>query len=303
MSDFIDALINMLSVNSELQKPNNQLRQVLDNSVGAYFDDHNTDDFADNLFLNTANGKYLDLHGRDYNIPRKIDESDEDYRLRIIQEKTDKLTLKYLAEVFDLTVYNYVTKFNIDENTLTSDNPYISKYKMAIDKNNISTLLKNKFIMDNVLVWVYDNKVDYIIEKLKGDVLFEYINIYGLKNCTSYFKGKPITEIRLMLLNAESTAYMFMGNTPRQFLESVELTIPNVTTVKEMFTFNVGLKKVVLNMPKCRIFKDMFRLCDMLKYIEVTIPSDMVNEFKLEVCNSSLSRLETLIINGEEVQL
>ena len=40
MSDFMDALVDLLPEHNSLKKPNNPLRRVLDLSVGEWFDRH-----------------------------------------------------------------------------------------------------------------------------------------------------------------------------------------------------------------------------------------------------------------------
>ena len=96
MSDFTDAFLDLLPENSSLKNKDNEGRRVIDRTVGVWFDNHTTTDFMDNLFLNTATGKHLDLFGADYGVTRQLNESDEDYRKRIIFEKLEYLTAENL---------------------------------------------------------------------------------------------------------------------------------------------------------------------------------------------------------------
>ena len=82
---FIEGIIQRLN-NPELKKSDNDGRIVLDGTIGEYLENYNNH-FLD-LFLKHATGKYLDLHGLEYNIIRKEDESDISYRNRIITEKS-----------------------------------------------------------------------------------------------------------------------------------------------------------------------------------------------------------------------
>ena len=77
MSEFMDMLVGMLPIHSEMQKKDNQLRKVLDRSIGEYMDTFEQP--YDQLFLDTATGGWLDAHGRDYGVPRRLSEDDESY--------------------------------------------------------------------------------------------------------------------------------------------------------------------------------------------------------------------------------
>ena len=85
---FIEGIIERLN-NSELKKLDNEGRIVLDGTIGEYLENYNNH-FLD-LFLLHADGKYLDLHGLEYNIIRKEDESDISYIT--VQFMTRKLHL------------------------------------------------------------------------------------------------------------------------------------------------------------------------------------------------------------------
>lgn len=152
MSDFIELFCDMLPSHSELHKKDNQLRQVLDKTVGEYMDNQN--DILDELFLTTATGGWLDAHGKDYNVFRKENESDDDYRDRIIFEKLEYLTVDNLEKIFKLTLYCYVKNYNPLNNQLTSDNPYLSNKYMAYASDEIKKILKSKFVMGDGITWL-----------------------------------------------------------------------------------------------------------------------------------------------------
>lgn len=157
MSDFVDALVDMLPEHSKLKNTRNPLRQVLDLSVGEWFDNQSVLEFYDNLFVQTATGAWLDLHGRDYNIPRRLGESDEDYRARIVMEKLDNLTSDTLIREYGLTLYSFVEGFDVAENILTSDNQYISVTGfMAEASDEVKKILRDKFVLDGGIVWIGD---------------------------------------------------------------------------------------------------------------------------------------------------
>jgi hypothetical protein len=148
---FIEGIIERLN-NPALKKQDNEGRIVLDGTIGEYLE--NYDNHFLDLFLLRAHGKYLDLHGLEYNIIRKEDESDISYRNRIITEKSIVQNIdNFLNLNTDIWVYfNDVTSGD----TLTSRNPY----------------LKNKHEDNYVLICFSENK-DYLTDKfILGDILW-----------------------------------------------------------------------------------------------------------------------------------
>ena len=152
MSDFINVLIDMLPLHSALQDKSNELRKVLDYTLGEYMD--NLADIGDMLFLDSATGGWLDAHGRDYGVSRRLDETDEDYRERIIFEKLEYLTAHNLQEIYGLPLFAYVSSFDATDNDLTSDNPYIADSYMSIADNDLQNTLNKKFILDGGITWL-----------------------------------------------------------------------------------------------------------------------------------------------------
>ena len=161
MSDFLDALVDLLPEHNSLKKSQNQLRRVLDLSVGEWFDRHSIQDLYDNLFLMNSTGGYLDCHGRDYGVYRQLNESDDAYRERIVQEKLDHLTPKYLKELYGLKLYVFVDEFDVTDNFLTSDNPYIEGVKMAEASSDIQTILNNKFVLNEEIIWLTNGAMPF----------------------------------------------------------------------------------------------------------------------------------------------
>ena len=149
---FIEGIIQRLN-NPELKKSDNGGRIVLDGTIGEYLENYNNH-FLD-LFLKHATGKYLDLHGLEYNIIRKEDESDISYRNRIITEKS---IIQNIDNFLNLDTSLWVHFRGVtDGDTLTSRNPYLKNkhndnYVLICFSEN-KDYLTDKFILEDVL-WV-----------------------------------------------------------------------------------------------------------------------------------------------------
>jgi len=153
MSVSMDMIVELLPLSSALQHPDNPLRIVLDRTVGEWLD--NFSQPYEQLFLMSATGGWLDAHGKDYGVPRRIDESDDDYRQRIVYEKLDHLTPSLLADVYNVRLFSYRNDFDVTDNTLVSDNPYIDNggYLGLADQDTMD-ILDKKFILDSGVTWI-----------------------------------------------------------------------------------------------------------------------------------------------------
>lgn len=154
MSDFGEGIINRLAETSSLKDKNNAANKVIDKTVGAWLDDYYNADFFSNVFLSEAEGAYLDVIGTDYSVYRKINESDDDYRERIVYERLGHLTVNYLREVYGLTLYRNINNFNPKQNTLTSDNYYINNGFMVDTDEQTKNILNKKFVLGSGLRWL-----------------------------------------------------------------------------------------------------------------------------------------------------
>ena len=96
MSEYGEGIISRLHPLSPLKNENNAGHKFIDNTIGEYLDNYENRDKFDQLFLRSATGKWLDLHGKELGVYREIDEADEDYRKRIILEKTMHNTIPEL---------------------------------------------------------------------------------------------------------------------------------------------------------------------------------------------------------------
>lgn len=144
MSFYGTGIIERLPVNSQLQNPNNQMHIIIQNTIGELLDNFEID--YDQFFLQDATGKYLDLHGKQYGIGRKNNESDEEYRNRIILGAYEYATVKVLTEIYGVEFYANVDNFENNSNLLCSDNPYLTSELMGFISEEVYNILDEKFI-------------------------------------------------------------------------------------------------------------------------------------------------------------
>ena len=153
MSVSMDMIVELLPLSSKLQRADNPLRIVLDRTVGEWLD--NFEQPFEQLFLTSATGGWLDAWGKDYGVPRRLDEDDESYRQRIVYEKLDHLTPSLLSDVYNVKLFTYRENFDVTDNTLVSDNPYIDNggYLGLADSDTMD-ILDKKFILDSGVTWI-----------------------------------------------------------------------------------------------------------------------------------------------------
>lgn len=144
MSFYGTGIIERLPVNSQLQNPNNQMHIIIQNTIGELLDNFEID--YDQFFLQDATGKYLDLHGKQYGIGRKNNESDEEYRNRIILGAYEYATVKVLTKIYGVKFYANVDNFENNSNLLCSDNPYLTSELMGFISEEVYNILDEKFI-------------------------------------------------------------------------------------------------------------------------------------------------------------
>lgn len=154
MSDCGEEIIDRLPSHSNLRKENNPGRKVIMNTVGEWLDHVDNENFLEMFFLQEATGRYLDLFGDELNLPRQIDESDDDYRKRLTFESIGHLTTVFLKEVYDVELYSAVNDFNV-QNTLISDNTYICDgVFLGVCDETTQQILNKKFVLGSDVKWV-----------------------------------------------------------------------------------------------------------------------------------------------------
>ena len=157
MSVFGTEIIDRLHENSALRDKANPMRKIIDYGVGEWFDNYEEEFDFDNFFLDSASGGFLDLWGKTFNVPRRLDEADDDYRRRIVLQSLEYLTVPYLQEVYGLTLYCYVSSFDPSDNMLTSDNPHACNQYMTIASDDVQAILERKFVIGQELTFMGDN--------------------------------------------------------------------------------------------------------------------------------------------------
>ena len=65
------------------------------------------------------------------------------------------LSVAYLLNVYNLTLYSKVDDFTVDGLTLTSDNPYIRDTGfMSTASDEIQSILESKFVIGGGIEWI-----------------------------------------------------------------------------------------------------------------------------------------------------
>ena len=324
MSVSMDMIVEMLPLSSKLQRGDNPLRVVLDRTVGEWLD--NFSQPFEQLFLMSATGGWLDAHGRDYGVPRRLDEDDESYRQRIVYEKLDHLTPSLLSDVYGVRLFSYRGDFDVKDNTLVSDNPHIvmNESFLGVSDEDTIRILDKKFVLDSIVTWINDiGEIEYILDTRGKNILSNYSKIYTLNDVSNYCSNNvTIQQVKLELPNAINCYELFYGcsalsivelnvsnctNTRGMFaycssLSEIELDLPSVTDAQRMFAYCTGLKNVKLNLPKVNNAPNMFNGTGNIETIDVTIPTSQVDGFKVMVFGATprLTHLTSFKINGEE---
>ncbi len=129
--------------------------KVLDGTIGEWLEHHKS--LFLNYFVSTASNGYLDLLGKEYGLLRLDDESDDDFRKRllieinIIQSSTDIIGAGVTLWIYDENVLN-------GEEYLTSKNPILkdtlhSPIFLAHADSFIQEYITSKFLFEEDLEW------------------------------------------------------------------------------------------------------------------------------------------------------
>lgn len=141
-------ITDLLPVNSNIH--GTPFEDLINNTIGYFLEliEEEVDAMNDGCFIDTAEGRYLDLWGKDYGIPRLNDENDEDYRKRLKILPLERFNIQTLYEVYDLQLLTRNdTSFN--DLKLYSDNHFLDdEYWIGVsDEEWIE--ISRKFITTN----------------------------------------------------------------------------------------------------------------------------------------------------------
>ena len=141
-------ITDILPVNSNIH--GTPFEDLITNTICYFLEmiEEEVDEMNDGCFIDTAEGRYLDLWGKDYGIPRLNDENDEDYRKRLKILPLERFNIQTLYEVYDLQLLTRNdTSFN--DLKLYSDNHFLDdEYWIGVsDEEWIE--ISRKFITTN----------------------------------------------------------------------------------------------------------------------------------------------------------
>ena len=272
VSDYGEGIINRLHPNSPLRQESNPARTLIMNTIGAWLDNYDVISLYENSFLETATGRWLDLYGRDLDVPRKLDESDEDYRTRLIYESIGNLNVDYLLNVFGLTLYSFREDFNIENNTLVSDNPFLNTGGyISVADDDVISIIDRKLLLDGSISWVNSyGALGYLLNTQGINILSHYSEIFHLTDLEYYFLANTaIKEVKLELHNVINCEGVFARCSN---LVGIDLKLTKATNCKNMFWHCSSLANVNLNLPKATDCISMFDSCSDLVNIDLTLP-------------------------------
>ena len=147
-------ITDFLPVLNRLNNTDTPMKSFLNDSIGVFFElyEDSVDDLKEFVFIQLAEGFYLDLYGRDYNVPRLVDETDEHYRNRLIALSSKHSTYNALYFAFDTQLLTY--NEDADDMMLLSDNHYLNtKYFVDCDDSTFEVIRRN-YPMDTIVKWV-----------------------------------------------------------------------------------------------------------------------------------------------------
>ena len=288
-SDYGEGIINRLHPDSPLRQEGNPARTLIMKTIGAWLDNYDVTELYDNGFLETATGKWLDLYGRDLGVVRQLDESDEDYRTRLIYESVGNLSMDYLLNVFDLSLYSFREDFNVEDNTLVSDNPFLNTGGyISVADDDVISIMDRKLLLDGSVSWVTEyGSLGYILNTQGINILSHYSEIFHLTDLEYYFmSNNSIKEVKLVLHNVIDCESVFARCSN---LVSIDLNLLKVTNCKNMFWRCSSLVNVNLNLPEATDCMSMFDNCSDLVSIDLTLPKAILCASMFYKCSDLVS--------------
>ena len=142
-------ITDLLPVNSNIH--GTPFEDLINNTIGYFLEmiEEEVDAMNDGCFIDTAEGGYLDLWGKEFNIPRLNDESDEDYCQRLLVGPLDRFTINTLYTMYDIQLLTY--KSDKTSLTLLSDNHFLANEYFIDCTDEIWETISRKFITMGIL--------------------------------------------------------------------------------------------------------------------------------------------------------
>lgn len=144
---------DFLPEKNRLNSTDTLMTGFLNGTIGEFFGrfDEYIDDLNEFSFIQLAEGFFLDLYGRDYDVPRLIGETDEHYRNRLIALSSKHSTYNALYDAFDVQLLTYDD--DADDMMLLSDNHYLNtKYFVDCDDSTFEVIKRN-YPMGTIVRW------------------------------------------------------------------------------------------------------------------------------------------------------
>lgn len=143
------AITDLLPVNSNIR--DTPFEELVNNTIGYFLElvEDEIENIQDGFFIQSATGKYFDLLGKDLNIVRSENETDEHYQNRLLIEPSDKFCEKLLYNVYDIQLLTYNASKN--DYMLLSDNTLLSNQYFVDVTDEIWAIIVKKFITGETL--------------------------------------------------------------------------------------------------------------------------------------------------------
>ena len=130
---------------------NTPFEDLINNTIGYFFEliEEDNLEMTDGCFIQTAEGKYLDLYGKDYNLKRFEGESDDDYRTRLMIAPLEEFTINTLYTLYDVQLLTYNEDYN--DLMLLSDNHLLNNKYLVDISDELWNDISKKFITMDIL--------------------------------------------------------------------------------------------------------------------------------------------------------
>jgi hypothetical protein len=151
-------ITSLLPVNSTIH--GTPFEDLINNSIGYFLElmEEETEQIKDGCFLDTAEAEYLDYWGKDYDIKRLPNESDEDYRIRLSIIPLERFTINTLYTLYDMQLLTKpdTTVSDLDL-TLLSDNHLLADKYYVDCSDAVWNEVSKKFLTTGIL-WRYPHE-------------------------------------------------------------------------------------------------------------------------------------------------